>query len=117
MVPQFSNQSILNLTTKISQRYFPFTIGLSKKLLLADTLAPLANNVFDKAEGLTLLEAWGGALSYTLQLYFDFSGYSDMAIGLALIFNIKLPINFDSPYKSSNIIDFGADGTLHYLHF
>jgi D-alanyl-lipoteichoic acid acyltransferase DltB (MBOAT superfamily) len=54
----------------------------------------------------TLLEAWGGALAYTFQLYFDFSGYSDMAIGLGLMFNIRLPINFDSPYKAVNIVDF-----------
>ncbi|WP_396135388.1 MBOAT family O-acyltransferase [Bacillus sp. 3255] len=107
LVPQFSDTSIFNFNYEnITRGIFLFTIGLSKKLLLADSLAPLANTVFDKSEGLTLLEAWGGALSYTLQLYFDFSGYSDMAIGLALIFNIKLPINFDSPYKSLNIIDF-----------
>jgi D-alanyl-lipoteichoic acid acyltransferase DltB (MBOAT superfamily) len=55
---------------------------------------------------LTLFEAWGGALAYTFQLYFDFSGYSDMAIGLSRLFGIRLPLNFDSPYKATNIIDF-----------
>lgn len=83
-----------------------FTLGLAKKVLLADTLAPWANQVFNNASDVTFLEAWVGALSYTLQLYFDFSGYSDMAIGLGLIFNIHLPINFNSPYKATSITDF-----------
>ena len=77
--------------------------------MLADNLAPFANPVFAAAERgmhVSLIEAWGGALAYTLQIYFDFSGYSDMAIGLARMFGIRLPINFDSPYKATSIIDF-----------
>ena len=72
-------------------------------------MAPIADAVFDAAaagHAAALLEAWVGALAYTLQLYFDFSGYSDMAIGLALMFGIRLPLNFNSPYKATNIIEF-----------
>jgi D-alanyl-lipoteichoic acid acyltransferase DltB (MBOAT superfamily) len=86
-----------------------FSIGLFKKVVLADGIAPYATPVFDAAAGgatLTFLEAWGGALAYTFQLYFDFSGYSDMAIGLSRLFGVKLPLNFDSPYKAVNIIEF-----------
>ncbi|PZP54301.1 MAG: membrane-bound O-acyltransferase family protein [Micavibrio aeruginosavorus] len=86
-----------------------FIIGLFKKVVIADSLAPGANIVFDNAaSGIipTTAEAWIGALCYTFQLYFDFSGYSDMAIGLARIFNINFPFNFDSPYKATSIIDF-----------
>lgn len=86
-----------------------FIIGLFKKLVLADGVAPFATPVFNAAangEPLTLIEAWVGALAYTLQLYFDFSAYSDMAIGLSRTFGIKLPLNFNSPYKAVNIVDF-----------
>jgi alginate O-acetyltransferase complex protein AlgI len=86
-----------------------FAIGLAKKVLLADTAAVFATPLFASAAAgaqLDLLSAWSGALSYTAQLYFDFSGYSDMAIGAALLFGIRLPINFASPYKATSIIDF-----------
>ena len=86
-----------------------FAIGLFKKAVLADTVAGYASPVFDGAAAgapLDLLAAWGGALAYTFQLYFDFSGYSDMAIGSARTFGIRLPLNFDSPYKATSIIDF-----------
>jgi len=86
-----------------------FTLGLCKKTLLADSFAPYANAIFDAAQHgmlLTTYEAWAGALAYTMQIYFDFSGYTDMALGIALMFNIRLPINFDSPYKATSIIDF-----------
>ena len=86
-----------------------FAIGLVKKVLLADSIAPYASMLFDATAPHTpptMLEAWGGALSFTLQLYFDFSGYSDMAIGLSKMLGVNLPINFDSPYKAVNIIDF-----------
>ncbi len=86
-----------------------FTFGLVKKVIVADGVAVYATPVFDAAlagRDPTLLEAWGGALAYTFQLYFDFSGYSDMAIGLARMFNIRLPFNFDSPYKATDIVDF-----------
>jgi len=86
-----------------------FAIGLAKKVLLADTAAAFATPQFSSAAAgtrLDLLAAWSGALAYTAQLYFDFSGYSDMAIGAALMFGIRLPVNFASPYKATNIIEF-----------
>lgn len=86
-----------------------FAFGLFKKTMIADTAATYATDIFGAAEkgaALSAVEAWGGALAYTLQIYFDFSGYSDMAIGLALMFGFRLPINFDSPYKATSIIDF-----------
>ncbi len=92
--------------TNIAAGIFLFSLGLFKKLVIADTLAVWANFGFDTAVSLTLLEGWVTSLSYTLQLYFDFSGYTDMALGVALLFNIKLPINFDSPYKAVSIQDF-----------
>jgi len=83
-----------------------FTIGLCKKVLLADSLAEYANPVFSDPSPQSLLVAWGGVLAYTFQLYFDFSGYSDMAIGLSRLFGVKLPLNFNSPYKADNISEF-----------
>ena len=86
-----------------------FAIGLFKKLAIADSIAPHANLVFgavDSGAAVTSLTAWGGALAYTFQIYFDFSGYSDMAIGLGLLFAIRLPWNFNSPYKSENMSEF-----------
>ena len=86
-----------------------FLLGLGKKLVLADTFGAFANTGFAAAAHgtpLTLIEAWYAALAYTLQIYFDFSGYSDMAIGLARMFNIRFPLNFNSPYKARDIADF-----------
>jgi alginate O-acetyltransferase complex protein AlgI len=86
-----------------------FTLGLAKKVIFADTIAKFARPVFAGAAAGTTpdcAEAWVGALSYTLQLYFDFSGYSDMALGLARMFNVKFPANFNSPYKAASIVDF-----------
>jgi D-alanyl-lipoteichoic acid acyltransferase DltB (MBOAT superfamily) len=85
-----------------------FAIGLAKKVLLADNLAPYADGVFEAVhQGRTvmLFEAWIGVLAFTFQVYFDFSGYSDMAIGLARLFNVKMPLNFASPYKATSLID------------
>jgi alginate O-acetyltransferase complex protein AlgI len=90
----------------ISEGVYLFFIGLFKKVVLADTLAVWANNGFDSVVTLTLVEAWVTSLSYTLQLYFDFSGYTDMALGTALIFNVKVPVNFNSPYKALDIQEF-----------
>jgi len=86
-----------------------FCIGMAKKVIIADGMAEIASPVFDGvAAGMSVdfYQAWAAALGYTLQLYFDFSGYSDMAIGIGLIFNIKLPQNFNSPYKAGSIIEF-----------
>jgi D-alanyl-lipoteichoic acid acyltransferase DltB (MBOAT superfamily) len=84
-------------------------IGLAKKCLLADSFAPEAGEAFDLAQHgdiPPLFVAWQGALAYTLQLYFDFSGYSDMAVGLSRLFGIRLPFNFASPYQATSVIDF-----------
>ena len=85
---------------------FSFSIGLFKKVILADTLAKYVVAGFDGTAPLTFFEAWMSSLSYTFQLYFDFSGYTDMAIGAALFFNITLPINFNSPYKTTSLSSF-----------
>jgi D-alanyl-lipoteichoic acid acyltransferase DltB (MBOAT superfamily) len=107
MMPQFSYaKAKLIHYRNIAMGIFIFSMGLFKKVVIADTFAVWATSGFDVASSLNFLEAWITSLSYTLQLYFDFSGYTDMAIGVALLFNIKLPINFNSPYKATNIQDF-----------
>ena len=106
MIPQFKEKNIRYYNPEnFSGGIYIFAIGLFKKAVIADTLAGFVNNGFDITD-LGLIPAWTTALSYTFQLYFDFSGYCDMAIGIGRMFNIKLPINFDSPYKSSSISEF-----------
>ena len=83
-----------------------FIIGLAQKLLIADPIAPLADAVFDHAKAPGLIEAWLGAGAYALQIYFDFAGYSTMAIGLGVIFGFTLPRNFATPYASASITEF-----------
>ena len=86
-----------------------FVLGLAKKVLIADNLVGGADAIFNAADAgarLTAAAAWTGAIAYTLQIYFDFSGYSDMAVGLGLLFGLRLPVNFNSPYKATSIIDF-----------
>ena len=111
MLPQFERmaprrkQILRNLMVGLSI----FALGLFKKSILADNLALIANPVFHSAEQgrpIDFLSGWMGALGYTFQLYFDFSGYSDMAIGLGRCFGIRLPVNFNSPYKSRSIVEF-----------
>lgn len=110
VIPQYRNA--LGESPKpalISMGMCLFILGLGKKVLIADNVASYSTPIFDAvAVGYSpgLLESWIGALAYTFQLYFDFSGYCDMAIGLGLLFGIHLPINFNSPYKAHNIIDF-----------
>ncbi|ANE35954.1 membrane bound O-acyl transferase, MBOAT family [Campylobacter iguaniorum] len=107
MMPQFASKfNWVKNYKNIALGLFIFSIGLFKKVVIADTFAVWVNNGFDNAQILTLIEAWATSLSYTFQLYFDFSGYCDMAIGASLLFNIKLPINFNSPYKALDIQDF-----------
>jgi len=114
MMPQFAHAATYRIDwDNVATGLLLFTLGLCKKVLWADSLAPYATAIFEGAEhgmeiGIlpTTYEAWAGALAYTLQIYFDFSGYTDMALGIALMFNIRLPINFNSPYKSTSIIDF-----------
>ncbi len=114
MMPQFAHNATYRINwDNVATGLLLFTLGLCKKVLWADSLAPFASAIFDGAQhgmatGIlpTIYEAWSGALAYTLQIYFDFSGYTDMALGIALMFNIRLPINFNSPYKSTSIIEF-----------
>ena len=92
----------------LSRGFVLFVIGVAKKVALADTLAMVADPLFGKAvtASLTAAEAWIATAAYTLQIYFDFSGYSDMAIGLALMFGLRLPLNFNAPYRALSIRDF-----------
>lgn len=110
MLPQFDDPRIFKPQPRmIALGCTVFIVGLFKKVIIADTLALLANPLFDAAahgEALKMYQAWSGALSYTLQMYFDFSGYSDMAIGVGMLFGIRLPFNFDSPFKARSIIEF-----------
>jgi alginate O-acetyltransferase complex protein AlgI len=111
MMPQFARSQTYEVNwAHLASGLILFSAGLAKKLMFADEFAPYVAAVFDAAGNnavmLTIYEAWAVALAYTLQIYFDFSGYTDMALGLALMFNIKLPRNFDSPYKATSIINF-----------
>jgi len=81
--------------------YF-FACGMAKKLLVADLMMPYVNHLFGLSAHLGLFSGWAAALGYTMQLYFDFSGYSDMAVGLAFLLGVRFPQNFDSPYKAEN---------------
>ncbi|MGH6927140.1 MAG: MBOAT family O-acyltransferase, partial [Dongiaceae bacterium] len=110
IVPQLQSPALLRpRALNISLGLAIFSVGLFKKTVLADGLAQIASPIFNAAAaGLPLLpsEAWAAAIAYSLQLYFDFSAYSDMAIGLARMFNIRLPANFYSPYRATDIADF-----------
>lgn len=109
-IPQFKLSVFQSrLATNVAVGLALLVIGLFKKLVVADTMAQYANPVFDLADqgyGIPPLMAWSGTLAYTVQIYFDFSGYSDMALGLARMFGIRLPMNFNSPYKATSISDF-----------
>jgi alginate O-acetyltransferase complex protein AlgI len=100
---QFANRT--HSLALFSQGMTIFIIGLAKKVLIADTVAPIADTIFSQAAP-TLIESWLGAAAYTIQLYFDFSGYSDMAIGLGLMMGFRLMENFNSPYISRSITEF-----------
>ncbi|MCU0924527.1 MAG: hypothetical protein MUF44_00370 [Hydrogenophaga sp.] len=109
MLPQMDSDSLRPSANRAILGFSIFSIGLAKKLILADALSGHAEEIFKAAmfrEDIGALAAWGGSVAYTLQLYFDFSGYSDMALGLGLMFGLLLPLNFNSPLKASNIIDF-----------
>ena len=110
MMPQFADPSTYRFNAgNCSAGLAIFALGLAKKVVLADGISPYADAIFEPADaGLipTTREAWLGAVAYTLQLYFDFSGYSDMAVGLSWMFNVRLPFNFGSPYRAVNISEF-----------
>ena len=110
MLPQFAEGKLLGIKVEnLSIGLTIFAIGLFKKVVIADGVAPYSTPIFGQAaagEAVSLIPAWTAALAYTFQLYFDFSGYSDMAVGAARLFGIRLPMNFNSPYKARNIVDF-----------
>jgi alginate O-acetyltransferase complex protein AlgI len=107
IIPQLQDKKLLRFNpANFSKGTYIFVIGLAKKLLIADSFAIWANQGYSMAETLSTTEAWGATLAYTMQLYFDFSGYSDMAIGLGLMFNFHMPVNFLSPYRSLDIKEF-----------
>jgi alginate O-acetyltransferase complex protein AlgI len=110
LLPQFKKPAFLRFDAALfADGIAIFLLGLAKKTVLADQFGIYANDGFAGAalgHPLSLLAAWSAALAYTLQLYLDFSGYSDMAFGLARLFGLRFPLNFNSPYKAINIIDF-----------
>ena len=110
LMPQFARPETFRFNVRrFAAGFTLFTLGLAKKLLIADLLAPDAQHVFGVAasgQALRAADAWAGLGAFTFQIYFDFSGYSDMAIGLGLLFGIMLPFNFDSPYKSLSVVEF-----------
>jgi alginate O-acetyltransferase complex protein AlgI len=109
MMPQFERPDIFRFdAARLADGGVIFILGLFKKTVLADAFGGYARPAFAAAAShpLTFFESWGAALSYTLQIYFDFSGYCDMAIGLAMMIGITLPMNFHSPYKARNIAEF-----------
>ena len=110
MIPQLQSERIFRLQPlSLALGATIFLVGLFKKVAIADVIARYANPVFDAAasdQPLTAIDSWIGAFAYTLQLYFDFSGYSDMAVGAGLLFGIRLPQNFSSPLRSANIVEF-----------
>ena len=121
LLPQFEKPSIYKFSqTTLSIGLTVFIAGLFKKVIFADRIAEYSNLAFAAASqgiDLTFAEAWVGALGYTLQLYFDFSGYSDMAIGASYMFGIRLPLNFNSPYKAISIVDFWRRWHITLSHF
>lgn len=127
MMPQFARRNLYKCeSSNLAVGLTIFILGLAKKTILADGMAGFAELAFGEhpsAAGPGLIEAWTGALAYSFQIYFDFSGYSDMAIGLGRMFGIRLPVNFNSPYKATSIIEFWrrwhmtlSRFLLHYLY-
>ena len=109
MMPQFGSAASRRMSSERTAIALTiFAIGYFKKAIIADGFALIANPVFTAAgqSSVTMMDAWGGALAYSLQIYFDFSGYCDMAIALSLLFGIRLPFNFDAPYKAQSIAEF-----------
>lgn len=107
MIPQFMDEKNYRINYENMNRGIAwFTLGLAKKVLIADHLSKYVAEAFSHADQLSMVDAWFASFAYTLQLYFDFSGYSEMAIGLGLMLNFRLPLNFNSPYQSTSIIEF-----------
>ncbi len=106
IIPQLQKNSLIPEAGRVSAGLFLLSVGLFKKVVIADWLAGYVDEPFAHVAELQFLDAWTAALAYSLQLYFDFSAYSEMAMGLALLFGVSLPINFNSPYKAASIAEF-----------
>lgn len=107
LLPQFQAKNAFKASAEQTLNgLFLISFGVFKKIVIADTLAPTVTQFFDKTEALNAYQAWFATFGYTMQLYFDFSGYCDIAIGSALLLGITLPLNFDLPYKARNIQEF-----------
>ena len=107
MMPQFADTANRPFNTaNFARGLFLLALGFGKKVLIADPLGATANAGYANIDALGFSDAWTTTLAYTFQIYFDFSGYTDMALGAALMFNIRLPVNFNSPYLATNIQDF-----------
>ncbi len=107
MMPQFARgEQGRAIPENMSRGVFVFIVGLFKKLVIADSLSSIVVAGFDQAESLNMLAAWVASLAFSFQIYFDFSGYTDMATGAALMLNIRLPLNFNSPYRALTLINF-----------
>ncbi len=118
MIPQFASPATYRFRLdRLSIGLSIFVIGLCKKVVIADPLGRIADPGFFSPHLLSTYGAWQAVLSYSLQLYFDFSGYSDMAIGIARMFGVVFPLNFNSPYKSRSIIDFWQRWHMTLTHY
>jgi D-alanyl-lipoteichoic acid acyltransferase DltB (MBOAT superfamily) len=107
IIPQFIDPANFRFdSSNFSKGMYVFLLGLAKKVIIADTFAVLANAGYGNTGSLNFLDGWITSLAYSFQLYFDFSGYSDMTIGIALLFNIHIAVNFNSPYRAVSIQDF-----------
>ncbi len=106
LAPQFRQSHHAVGPEMFAQGLFLLMVGLAKKVVVADNLAPWADPAFANPADLHLLDAWTAVLAYTLQIYFDFSAYSEMAMGLGYLFGMRIPQNFDAPYKSASITEF-----------
>ncbi len=107
VIPQFEDRNNLSFSfDNFSKGLFAFSRGLAKKVLIADNFGKIVTFGYANISGLSGLEAWLSVIAYTIQIYFDFSGYCDMALGIGYMFNIKLPMNFNSPYKALSISEF-----------
>lgn len=107
VIPQFNNEENRKVNyNNVAKGIALFSIGLFKKMVIANTISVWVDNGYNSLNNIGFLATWVMVLTYTFQIYFDFSGYSDMAIGIAKIFNIQLPYNFNSPYKAISVRDF-----------
>lgn len=121
IIPQFmSTENITPRWSNFAVGVSIFALGLFKKTVIADSLSVYVSPVYDPSaagSNIDFFRAWGSSLAYTFQLYFDFSGYSDMAIGASRVFGVRLPVNFFSPYKSTSIIEFWRRWHMTLSHF